>query len=229
MPTEAAQTALFAVEEDCERMRKIISEMETERTMNVSRMAHLRIEMQTANNAVLKLQTTGSAELQEAERRIQRAQQHAQVEVHVAGMGRRQLEESRTGMRLEMKQAEMNMAQRHRDTMEAGSAQAIPQRASREESVSKIVRELEARYEAQVTAERERCAEVVAQSKPNKGLLAMVARQNEHMRRFVEELERFRKRALTPTPAAAAENDRAPLKRGLSVVGDLPLRLRPTL
>ena len=64
VPTEAAQTALFAVEEDCERMRKIISEMDTERTMNVNRMAHLRIEVQTANNAALKLQTTGSVELQ---------------------------------------------------------------------------------------------------------------------------------------------------------------------
>ena len=89
VPTERAQSVLFAVEEDCERMQKIISEMGDEREVHVTRMANLRFEAQTANNLALKLQTKGSAELQEAERRIQRAQEQAQAEVQVANMMQR--------------------------------------------------------------------------------------------------------------------------------------------
>ena len=67
---QVAQRAFSHQEENSERMRKIIANVESERMSDATRMAQLRTEIQSAHDTVQMMQNQGSTELKEAADRI---------------------------------------------------------------------------------------------------------------------------------------------------------------
>ena len=69
------------------------------------------------------MQNRGSIEMKEAADRIQMAQQEVHAEMDMVAMMKQQFAESRKNIQMEMQQAEMHMARKYHDGVQAGSAQ----------------------------------------------------------------------------------------------------------
>ena len=106
-------------------------------------------------------------------------------------MMRRQLDDARVAMTMEINEAKSLLDQRYKDGAAAGAAQAhMNQRSGRDEASA--LRAMQAHYEALIAQERLHVAEARALAEPNERLQEELATQNKRVALMTELLARER-------------------------------------